>query len=92
MRQYSIADDADERTWSPEEKATERQMEVVLELLLEFGSMSQKELAEELSGALNMKIGTARAAVSASLLFFRQAGWVEVLEREGGSNIWRIIA
>lgn len=79
------------RTWKPEDKATEEQMAFVLGLLVE-NDMRQVDVAKALVAEWNISIGYANSITTASLLRFRQEGWIEVVERKRRSNIWRIIA
>ena len=96
VERIPIYEDA-ERSWDPERMATDEQMNTVLEILMERGEALQSEIVEELGVRLEMQKGYAGAAVSASLLYFRQAGWVEFVREErtgargGPTRLWRLI-
>lgn len=78
-----------QRSWEPEEKATDEAMNAVLEILIRRGRSYQHDIADELAAVMDVKIGTARAYVSASLLFFRRAGWVRLIEG-GRPAVWEL--
>ena len=65
-------------------------MEFCLDLLLQ-GPVRQADLAHALAETKRINIGTARAAVSGSLLLFRQAGWIRTVGEEKGSRIWEVV-
>lgn len=79
------------RSWRPEDKAPDAAMNAVLELLIDHGRALQSDLASELANILDVKLGTARAYVSASLLMFREAGWVQCVTKPGDKKpVWEI--
>jgi hypothetical protein len=80
------------RGWEPEQKATDEAMNIVLSLLEKAGTISQNDLAHGVSDMMNVPLGTARAYVSASLYYFRKAGWAQHVGRDGRSPVWSIDA
>lgn len=90
---YSVAEPDAPRSWNPSQKCRDEVMNLVLGFLLERGETSQKELRRLLGEAMpGTPDGTITANVSASLLHFAQAGWVESTERDAErSQIWRVI-
>lgn len=90
---YAVSDPNAPRSWEPRAKCRDEVMNIVLEILLERGETSQKEINRALAERLDdVTLGTVRAYVSASLLHFAQAGWVESTERDADrSPIWRVI-
>lgn len=87
-----ITDDSRRRTWRGVDKATDAQMTEVLVILFERGRQTQAELAQELAANLDLNLGTARAAVCASLLHFRTEGWARAVGRDGRSTVWEVVA
>lgn len=89
-RSIRIFEDYPDRPWKPEEKATDAVMNLVLEILMRRRVALQADLAEEVAAVLGVKMGTARAYVSASLLFFREAGWVRLRAEDRTATLWEI--
>jgi hypothetical protein len=85
-----IFEDHQQRSWKPQDKATDEAMNCVLEVLIRRGRSYQYDLADEVAAVMDVKLGTARAYVSASLLYFREAGWVRLVEVEDGRAVWEI--
>lgn len=80
------------RNWKPEDKASDAAMNEVLEILIRRQEADQTDIADELAATMDMKLGTARAMTSASLLFFKEAGWVEVVGNPRGRTVtWRLV-
>lgn len=65
-------------------------MNEVLELMLRFTLVTQSDLAHTLAKEQDLNLGTARAYTSASLLYFRQVGWVECVDPSPPSPWWRL--
>lgn len=84
--------DQGKRSWTAESRTTDRAMNAVLEILMERGTSYQSDIADELIDVLGCKAGTAAAYASASLLYFREAGWVRLVEVEGNKAVWELIA
>lgn len=80
------------RTWTAESRATDEAMNAVLEILMARGTSYQRDIVEELIDVLGCKAGTAAAFTSASLLYFREAGWVRLVEVEGNKAVWELVA
>lgn len=95
MSRHPVSDPAAPRTWEPHTKARDEVMNMVLEIILQNdGEISQKRINTLLQERLgiDVKAGTVHAYVSASLLHFAQAGWVESTERnDERSPIWKVI-
>lgn len=88
-----IFEDHPDRSWSPEEKATDKAMNAVLEILMRRGQAYQNDIADELAAVLGVPLGTARANTSAALLCFREAGWVRVVAGEDRRQVaWELDA
>lgn len=87
-----VTEDDPRRSWRPEEKVTDEAMNVVLGYLIEKGRSYQADIAEHVAAELGIKLGTAAAYTSASLLYFREAGWVRHVEDEGHKAIWEAVA
>jgi hypothetical protein len=90
MTKHRVYEDGVRRTWTPESRATDEAMNCVLEILLRRGRSLQSDLAEEVAATMDVPIGTARAYVSASLLYFRLAGFVRHVGNEGRTAVWEI--
>jgi hypothetical protein len=92
---HPVSDPSADRSWEPHSKCRDEVMNIVLGFLIEVGEASQKQLNASLSAELGADVpaGTVRAYVSASLLHFAQAGWVESTERDAKrSPIWKVVA
>lgn len=79
-----------ERTWDPYHKATERQLEFVLEYLIANAPCRQDDIVKAMLRHMRIPTGTAAAATSASLLYFKLAGWVKPGATERRSTIWHL--
>jgi hypothetical protein len=92
-QRHPVSDPDAPRTWTPDSKCRDEIMNEVLEIILDAdGPISQKQIGANLA-ALHpeIKMGTIRAYVSASLLHFRQAGWVVSNSRdEERSPVWEV--
>jgi hypothetical protein len=80
---YRVHEDHADRSWKGNDKVPDYAMNVVLDILLVRGRQTQDEIARELAATLEMKLSTARAYTSASLLHFRMIEFVRVVDREG---------
>jgi hypothetical protein len=92
---HPVSDPSADRSWEPHSKCRDEVMNIVLQLLLDRGEASQMVLNGALAMVMpaDIPFGTIRAYVSASLLHFAQAGWVESTERDGErSPIWKVVA
>lgn len=80
------------RRWNPENYSTDDQQMYILDLLIENGQMLQVDITTQMAVDLGMKRTHAQSVVSAALLKFRQEGWIELLDKEGRSKLWRMIS
>ncbi len=87
---YPVTEDHADRGWKGEDKCPDYAMNEVLQILLDRGRQYQSEIAEHLAERLDMKMSTAAAYTSASLLHFREIGFVRVVER-GRSPVWEAV-
>lgn len=90
VKHHRIYVEGVERTWDPEDKATDEAMNEVLDILLSRGRMFQAEIAEEVQARMGVLIGTARAYTSGSLLYLSQVGFVRHVETVKGKAIWDV--
>lgn len=77
---YPVHEDHEDRGWKGEEKCPDYAMNEVLDILLERGRQYQSEIAEELAARQDLKLSTAHAYTSATLLHFRKIGFVRMVE------------
>jgi hypothetical protein len=81
---HPVSEDA-VRTWEPHQKCRDEVMNEVLDALLELGGkrVRQMDLVSRMHHFhQDLARGTCKAYVSASLLYFREAGWVECVGAE----------
>lgn len=90
-RRIGIEEDAD-RTWEPEQKASDKLMSYVLDMLIEENSIRQADICKRLRAELGLSKGYANAVTTASLLRFKEEGWIEENGKERRSRIWRVVS
>lgn len=88
VQRIPVSEDHSGRTWKPEDKCPDPAMDVILNILFDRGRSYQADLVEEVAERMNVKKGTAAAYVSGALLAFREAGWVECVEKDGHRPVW----
>lgn len=94
-QRHPVGEDHADRTWTPERKCRADMMTEILEIILEFPTTTFRtfEVTERLQeGHPELKYGTCSAYVSASLLSFREAGWVRFIGRDGKTYLWEVDA
>lgn len=89
IERHSILEDV-ERSWDPQKYSREDHQNFILDVLLN-GPMRQADLTTLVSMEFGLQKTSAGATVSATLLIFRQTGWVESNDRIEGSNVWKIV-
>lgn len=66
-------------------------MNAVLDILIRRGRSYQADIVDELAAILGVPLGTAAAYTSGALLFFREAGWVKLVEAENNRKpVWEV--
>lgn len=87
---HRVYDTGVRRSWHPRDKATARQQDIVLNILIEQGEIEQKDLVDLVWEQLPERAcGTAASAVSATLLALHEAEMVEVTTF-GRNATWRV--
>lgn len=91
MNHHRVFDTGIRRSWKPEERATNEQLNLVFEIMMQADEIEQRELVMLVADQLpHLKLGTCRASVSAGLLYLHEAGFVEVVQ-ETKPTTWKVV-